>query len=90
MDRDPTPHPLAAPASDPFAPPAVEGDDRRCARCRLVFEDMPTLDIKGRTRRDWSLCPTCEPLAFPKRSPSSATLTVVRPEPSDQDRRDHS
>lgn len=94
MDRDHTPHPLALPARDAFASPALEPDDdgpsRRCVRCRVVFEDVPTLDIKGKTRHEWSLCPACQVIAFPKRRRSSATLTIVRPPLSDQDRPDPS
>lgn len=73
MDQIHTPQPVAL--------PALEGDDdldvRQCGRCRLVFEDDPTLVIQG--RRDWSLCRPCEAILFPKRVRSGATLTLVPP-----------
>ncbi len=75
MDREPLPQPLAA------VVPALEGGDdlevRRCGRCRRVFEDDPTLDIQG--RKDWSLCPPCEAILFPRRARSAATLTLLPP-----------
>jgi len=75
MDRDPIPQPLAA------VMPTLEGSDdletRRCGRCRRVFEDGPTLDIRGRQER--SLCASCEAILFPRRAASTARLTLVLP-----------
>ena len=89
MDQDQTPQPFAPLPCEAEALPALEGGDdlasRRCARCRVVFEDAPTVDIRGHGRREWSLCPPCQAIAFPKRSRSSAMLSIVRPLEADQD-----
>ena len=83
MDRDETQQLFALLAPDAVALPALEGDDdlvaRRCVRCRVVFEDLPALDIQGRRGNDWSLCASCQVIAFPGRSRSSAPLTIVPP-----------
>jgi hypothetical protein len=75
MDRDQIPQPLAA------VVPALEGgddmDERRCERCRQLFEDEPALDIQGGGER--SLCPPCEAVRFPRRARSTARLTLVPP-----------
>ena len=80
MDRNLIPRPLVA------ALPALEGDDdldaRRCDRCRRVFEDGPTLDIQG--GKDASLCPRCEAIPPPRRSRSTAVLTLVPPLEDDE------
>ena len=88
MDRDQTPQLFALLAPEAAALPALEADDpasRRCVRCRVVFEDLPILDIQGRRGKDWSLCASCQAIAFPKRGRSSATLTIVPPPAADQD-----
>jgi hypothetical protein len=89
MDRDQTPDLFALLTPEAVALPALEGDDdmasRRCVRCRVVFEDLPILDIQGRRGKDWSLCASCQAIAFPKRSRSSATLTIVPLHTADQD-----
>ena len=83
MDRDETPQLFALLTPEAVALPALERDDdsaaRRCVRCRVVFEDLPILDIHGRRGRDWSLCASCQAIAFPKRSRGSASLTIVPP-----------
>ena len=89
MDRDETPQRFALLTPEAVALPALEGDDhpavRRCVRCRVVFEDLPTLDIQGRRGKDWSLCASCRAIAFPRRSRSSAMLTIVPPPTADHD-----
>lgn len=75
MDRHPIPQPI------PEVVPALEGGDdlggRRCGRCRRVFEDDPALDIQG--TQDWSRCRPCQAILFPRRTRSSARLTLVPP-----------
>ncbi len=89
MDRDETPQLFALLAPEAVALPALEADDdlasQRCVRCRVVFEDLPILDIQGRRGKDWSLCASCQAIAFPKRSRSSATLTIVPPHAAEHD-----
>ncbi len=89
MDRDETPQLFALLAPEAVALPALDGDDdlasRRCVRCRVVFEDLPILDIQGRRGQDWSLCASCQAIAFPRRSRSSATLTIVPAPEADHD-----
>lgn len=87
MDRNQIPQPFASLAPEAVALPALEGGDdlrsRRCVRCREVFDDIPSPDLRG-SRTDWSLCGSCEAIAFPRRSRSSALLTIVPPHVSDQ------
>ena len=89
MDQNPIPQPLAV------AAPALEGGDdmeaRRCGRCRRVFEDDPTPNLRGRDtaardvrgrdaqgHQEW-LCTPCEAILFPRRARSTAILTLVPP-----------
>ena len=89
MDRDDTQQLFALLAPEAVTLPALAGDGdlpaRRCVRCRVVFEDLPILDVQGRRGKDWSLCASCQDIAFPKRSRSSASLTIVPPHAADQD-----
>ncbi len=83
MDHEPVPQPFA------MVVPALNGDDdgslsddaqsHRCGRCRMAFDDDPTLGDTA--RREWSLCPSCAAIRFPRQARSSARLTVV-PDPS--------
>lgn len=94
MHRDETPQLFAILTPEAVALPALEGDDdseaRRCVRCRVVLENLTTLDIQGRRGKDRSLCASCHAIAFPRRSRSSATLTIVPPHTVDHDGSDPS
>jgi hypothetical protein len=56
------PEPAPSPANAPIEPPgaavaAVEGEPRRCSRCRAVFPGLEERNAAGHVV--WWLCPPC-------------------------------
>ena len=80
MTRDAVPFPLPIPAGA-IAHPALDSDDdvvtRQCARCRMMFEADPALDL--RARQEWWLCPPCEVSLLPNRAKKSNVIPFPRP-----------
>ena len=86
MSRNAPPVALPVAAVDAIVEPQ-EGEGlppRQCARCRMMFEGDPTLDI--RSRNGWWLCPSCEATLLPARAKRANVIALRRPAaiPEDQ------